>query len=85
VTFVVDALDADAIGDEPVWQDGKVVGWVTSGGYGHCAAASLALGYVPSALAVPGTRFEIEILGERRGATLVAKPLYDPAGDRMRS
>ena len=85
VTFVVDALDADAIGDEPVWQDGKVVGWVTSGGYGHCVAASLALGYVPSALAVPGTPFEIEILGERRGATLVAKPLYDPAGDRMRS
>jgi len=85
VTFVVDALDADAIGDEPVWQDGKVVGWVTSGGYGHCAAASLALGYVPSALAVPGTRFEIEILGERRAATLVAKPLYDPPGERMRS
>ena len=47
VTFVVDAADADAIGDEPVWQDGKVVGWVTSGGYGHCVGASIALGYVP--------------------------------------
>ena len=35
VTLVVDAADADAIGDEPVWHDGKVVGWVTSGGYGH--------------------------------------------------
>jgi dimethylglycine dehydrogenase len=90
VTFVVDspdsdAVDADAIGDEPVWQDGKVVGWVTSGGYGHCVAASLALGYVPSTSAVPGAKFEIEILGKRRPARLAAKPLYDPAGERMRS
>ncbi len=51
VTFVVDAADADAIGDEPVWHDGKVVGWVTSGGYGHCVGKSIALGYVPAALA----------------------------------
>ena len=31
VTFSVEAADADAIGDEPIWHDGKVVGWVTSG------------------------------------------------------
>ncbi len=37
VGFAVDAADADAIGDEPVWHDGKVVGWITSGGYAHHA------------------------------------------------
>jgi dimethylglycine dehydrogenase len=89
VTFVVaagdaDAADADAIGDEPVWQDGSVVGWITSGGYGHCVGKSIALGYVPAASANPDARFEIEILGERRGATLAASPLYDPSGERMR-
>jgi dimethylglycine dehydrogenase len=84
VTFVVDAADADAIGDEPVWQDGDVVGWITSGGYGHCVGKSIALGYVPAASAVPDARFEIEILGERRPATLARGPLYDPAGERMR-
>ncbi len=47
VTFAIDAGDADAIGDEPVWHDGKVVGWVTSGGYGHGVGRSLALAYVP--------------------------------------
>jgi len=41
------------IGDEPIWHDGDVVGWVTSGGYGHSAGVSLALGYVPTALATP--------------------------------
>jgi dimethylglycine dehydrogenase len=84
VTLVVDADDADAIGDEPVWQDGSVVGWVTSGGYGHCVGKSIALGYVPAVSAIPGARFEIEILGERRVATLASRPLYDPSGDRIR-
>jgi glycine cleavage system aminomethyltransferase T len=51
MAFKVDAADADAIGDEPIWHDGKVVGWVTSGAYGHRVGASLALGYVPAALA----------------------------------
>src|SRR5205085_12690580 len=86
VTFVVDATDADVVGDEPIWHDGKVIGWVTSGGYGHYVERSLAQGYVPRSLAGdtgPGA-FEIEILGERRAATLAPEPLFDPQGRRMR-
>ena len=41
----------DVIGDEPVWHDGEVVGWVTSGGYAHHSEASVAMGYVPAELA----------------------------------
>jgi dimethylglycine dehydrogenase len=44
---------ADVIGDEPIWHDGEVVGWVTSGGYGHYVKESIALGYVPAELATP--------------------------------
>ena len=84
VTLTVDVAEVDAIGDEPVWHDGKVVGWVTSGGYGHTVGKSIALGYVPAALAAENTGFEIEILGERRPARLTTQPLYDAAGDRMR-
>ena len=54
------------LGDEPIWHDGKVVGWVTSGAYGHSVQRSLALGYVPAALAEATSGFEIEIIGERR-------------------
>ncbi|MYF83772.1 MAG: FAD-dependent oxidoreductase, partial [Acidimicrobiia bacterium] len=85
VTMVVDVADADAVGDEPVWHGGEVVGWVTSGGYAHTVGCSVALGYVPSELAEPGQRFEIEILGSRRKATLQPAPLFDPQGIRMRS
>ena len=77
---------ADAIGDEPIWHDGKVVGWVTSGGYAHHSKASVALGYVPTELAgaVGQGDFEIEIIGRRRPARLQLTPLFDPEGRRMR-
>ncbi|MEM6614929.1 MAG: FAD-dependent oxidoreductase [Pseudomonadota bacterium] len=86
VTMVVDAKTADVIGDEPIWHDDEVVGWVTSGGYAHHVDASLAQGYVPSDLASPATNgsFEIEVLGERRSARLQDAPLFDPDGQRMR-
>ncbi len=86
VSLTVEAADADVLGDEPIWHDGKVVGWVTSGGYGHFVDKSLAQGYVPKALAndITPRSFEIEILGERRSATLITEPLFDPAGARMR-
>jgi len=84
-TFTVDAADADAIGDEPIWHDGKVVGWVTSGAYGHRVQRSLALGYIPAALALAKDGFEIEIIGERRKAKREAAAVFDPDGRRMRA
>ena len=84
-TFRVDAADADAIGDEPIWHEGHAVGWVTSGAFGHRVGQSLALGYVPAAVANADSGFEIEIIGERRMAHRLAAPAYDPAGTLMRS
>jgi dimethylglycine dehydrogenase len=85
LSFKVDATDADAIGDEPIWHDGKVVGWVTSGAFGHRVNHSLALGYVPAALAAADLGFEIEIIGERHEAQRVAGAAFDPAGALMRT
>ena len=75
-----------AFGDEPIWHAGKVVGWVTSGGYGHFVDKSLAQGYVPKELAgnLGKGAFEIEIIGDRRKATVIADPLFDPEAKRMR-
>ncbi len=92
VAFVVDPdpeAPADVIGDEPIWHADEVVGWVTSGGYGHHVRESIALGYVPTALSSPdgpgGSAFEIEIVGRRRPARLQPEPLFDPQGLRMRA
>jgi dimethylglycine dehydrogenase len=86
VTLVVDDDGVDVMGDEPVWRDGDVIGWVTSGGYAHYAAKSVALAYVPAAHAGAEEEgaFEVEILGDRRPATLARQPILDPEGARMR-
>ena len=85
VSFVVDAADADALGDEPIWHDGKVVGWVTSGTYGHRVQKSIALGYVPKELAMADAGFEIELIGERRKATRQTAAPFDGSGAKMRA
>lgn len=84
ITLEVDARDADAIGDEPISHDGQVVGWVTSGGYGHRVQKSLALGYVDRRVAHAIEGFAVELIGERRAATRLAIPAFDPKGARMR-
>ena len=89
VMFKVDVDEtrpADVLGDEPVFHNGEVVGWITSGGYAHYSGVSLALGYIPAALAVEGTTgFEIEIIGNMRPAHLQLEPVLDPSGSRMRA
>jgi len=84
VAFEVDALDADVHAYEPVWIDGRVQGFCTSGGYSHHADKSVALALIPSECATGGQAAEIEILGEMRPARLVSTPLFDPEGDRFR-
>ncbi len=82
--FVMDAVDADVIGDEPIWFNDEVRGWVTSGGYAHGAKASVAMGYVPKEIAEEMDGFEIELLGKRHAARMQAAPLFDANQGRMR-
>ena len=84
VAFEVDADDADVQGYEPIWLDGAVVGFCTSGGYSHHAEKSVAQGFVPTQQAAAGLQVEIEILGQMRPATLITEPLFDADGARMR-
>ena len=84
VAFHVEADDADAHGYEPIWLDGEVKGFVTSGGYSHHVGQSIALGLIPRDMASGGRQAQIEILGQMRNATLITAPLFDRDGARMR-
>ena len=77
--------NADVMGDEPVWLDGEVVGWITSGGYAHHSDISVAMGYVPAEHADRTEGWQIEILGVMRDAKIQTEPIWDPAAERMRS
>ena len=90
VTMTVETDGTDGIGnidvsnDEAIMDGEACVGYVTSGGYAHHVGKSMALGYVPPALAVDGAELQVEILGARYPARVTATPLYDPNGGRMR-
>jgi dimethylglycine dehydrogenase len=84
-TFILAARDADVIGDEPIYHNGAVCGWVTSGGYAHASGVSVAVGYVPKEIADEAQGWSIELLGEILSATPQSQPLFDVEGARMRS
>ena len=73
---------------EPIVRDGEIVGYISSGSFGHHLGGAVGLGYVPcageSAADVLASSYEIEVAGTRVGATASLKPLYDPQSTRMR-
>ncbi|HFQ15150.1 MAG TPA: FAD-dependent oxidoreductase, partial [Rhodobacteraceae bacterium] len=75
--------------NEPILRDGEVVGYLSSGAYGHHLGAAIGMGYVPCAGETPveilAAAFEIDVAGVRVGATASLKPLYDPKAERTRS
>jgi dimethylglycine dehydrogenase len=84
VCMTVETTDIDVSNDEAILKDGQCVGYVTSGGYAHYVQQSMAMGYVPTALALEGTELSVEINGELFAARIITQPLYDPSGERMR-
>jgi len=77
--------------NEPILRDGEVVGYLTSGGYGHHLGSAIGMGYVPCAQ--PGEKpaemlastYEIDVMGTRVKAEAQLKPFYDPKGERAKA
>lgn len=84
VTLEIEADGADASGYEPIWANGKKVGFVTSGGYGHTTQKSLAMALVDQAQCTPGTELSVHVVGVERAAKVIPPSPYDPQGKSMR-
>ncbi len=86
--FALEDPEPQLFHNEPIVRDGRVVSWLTSGGYGHALGASVGLGYVPcaeeSVQESLAARYEIEIAGARYAAQASLRPLYDPESARTR-
>jgi len=86
VYLEVEVTTADAVGGEPIFLiDGTPVGRVSSAAYGYSVEASLALGFVRTDEAKPGTEVDIAILGKPHRAVILEHPKFDPKGIRLRS
>jgi glycine cleavage system aminomethyltransferase T/glycine/D-amino acid oxidase-like deaminating enzyme len=75
--------------NEAIVRDGKIVGPVTSGNYGHFLGGAIGLGYVPSKGQMDddllGSTYEIEVAGKRHAATASLVPMHDPTSERVRA
>ena len=85
VYLEVNTEDADPFGNEPVYYNDKIVGVVTSGGYGFRVNKSLAFAYVEAELAQNVKEFQIKIQGEKRRATVLEEMAYDPNNTKLKS
>jgi dimethylglycine dehydrogenase len=86
VTMRIDGVeDADALGGNPLFHNGEMVGRATSGNYGFRVGQSLALAMVPPALAAIGTTFSIDILGKRFDAQIIEESPFDPDNEKLRA
>ena len=75
--------------NEAIVRDGKIVGPVTSGNYGHFLGGAIGLGYVPAQGQtdedILGSTYEIEVAGKRHAAVASLAPMYDPKSERVRA
>jgi 4-methylaminobutanoate oxidase (formaldehyde-forming) len=75
--------------NEPVLRDGQIVGYLSSGAYGHHLGGAIGMGYVPcageTAAQVLASRYEIDVAGTRVVAEAALKPMYDPSGARAKA
>jgi dimethylglycine dehydrogenase len=82
---VQDITDADALGNNPIYKGGKLVGRATGGNYGFRVEKSLALAMVRPEFSEPGTELEMDILGTRHPVTVIPESPYDPENLRLRN
>ena len=75
--------------NEPILRDGRIVGHLSSGAYGHFLGGAIGMGYVPAKGESPqdllASRWEIDVAGTRVAAEASLRPLHDPKGERMRA
>ncbi|WP_281980873.1 GcvT family protein [Thalassorhabdomicrobium marinisediminis] len=74
--------------NEPILRDGEIVGYLSSGAYGHTLGGAMGLGYVPcwgeTAAEVLASTYEIDVMGTRVRAEASLKPMYDPKSERVK-
>ena len=80
----VDTKDTECRGNEPVYSNDKLVGITTSGTWSHTSDKSLAFAYVIPELEQAGSRFDIQIMSERRDAVVLNAPVVDPQNKKLK-
>lgn len=90
VQFLLNDPEPMLYHNEPIYRDGVIVGYVTSGMFGHTLSGAVGLGYVghadgvDAAFVKEGT-YEIEVAGKKVSAAASLRPMYDPKSERVKA
>ena len=85
VSMIIKDNVCDAPYMSTIWHDGKIIGEVTSGAYGHRVNASIALGMVKTDLAISGQTVSVDIFGDDFPAIIQnSGPLWDPNNEVLK-
>ena len=82
---VHDIEDADVLGNNPIYSDGKVIGRATGGNYGFRVKKSLAIGMVEPQYAKIGQNLEMDILDKKHKVTVIEDSPYDPNNEKLKA
>ncbi|MFK7902238.1 MAG: FAD-dependent oxidoreductase, partial [Nitratireductor sp.] len=89
VQFLVKEPEIFLYHNEPIVREGEIVGYLTSGNYGHTLGGAVGLGYVPckgeSAAEVLASHYQIEVAGVRVDAQASLKPMLDPKSKKVKA
>jgi 4-methylaminobutanoate oxidase (formaldehyde-forming) len=75
----------ESVRRDDLQSENKIVGWITSGGFGYSVGKSIAYAYLPIEHSAIGTVLDVELFGERIAAMVEREPLWDPRGERVKT
>jgi glycine cleavage system aminomethyltransferase T/glycine/D-amino acid oxidase-like deaminating enzyme len=86
VSIVLDSADAQPLGNEPVYHDGRIIGKTTSAAFGYRVGRPVAIALVNSQdeKNLDGLDVDVDIAGSQNAGTIILNPAYDPEGSNMR-
>ncbi|MEE9249466.1 MAG: glycine cleavage T C-terminal barrel domain-containing protein, partial [Dehalococcoidia bacterium] len=82
--MTLDDPTAVVMGQEPVLEGDRVLGYATSASYGYTIGRGIVYGYLPKEYTGEGTKVEVEYFGRRYKATVAKEPLFDPEMVRLK-
>lgn len=82
--LALEGEETDALTGEAVFNEGRLVGAVSSAAYGHTVQTSLAIAFLDESARAPGTRLQISVLGKKVAATVLPGAPWDPSNERLR-
>lgn len=83
--LAVDTDVSDVHGSDGVYADGRCIGMITTGDYGHYVGQGLAFAYLAPEYTEPGTELAVRVVGDLKSARVLGEPMYDPVSTRLRS